>query len=419
VLNSHIVRKIAVVFAGTALSRAVSFITMLLMVRSFMPEDFALYAIVDMVIGFTTGAVTTGANWMMIRSVSRNGIENSERVIKSSLLYQSTYAAIIAILIYAYARYIASVILNKPDSIEYVRIAAFGVIGHVLFAFRSSLYQSAKRFRSDAKYNVISSTLFLLVVTSYIYLLNGRSMIPVCIAHVSVPAVVSIIALRKTMNIRIQSFKVHSVVSGMLVSLRKHNAQWLLVYSIMLWLNGHIHMIVITSYRPLEEIGVFTLAMKIYMMTMIVTNSVRTVLMPQLSSIANHSKIKEEIKKVLPITTVIAITILLIVPLLKPLIVPIIGTKYADAVAPLSILLVGTGLATLLSPYVSALFSLGEYKIFATGGIALVMSSIVLSMLFTTKYGGIAAAAVITSTYFLMNAYFTIAVAMRLKRADR
>jgi O-antigen/teichoic acid export membrane protein len=414
--NSGVIRKIFVVFAGSALTRAVSFATMLLLVRSFDPANFALFAIVDTVIGFAAGVVTSGVNWWMIRFVSQNGIENSEQVVRRAFLIQISYAVVAAGIVLLSSSFIADSIFRKPETRVYVQIAAMGIFGNVLFFFRSALYQSAKRFRYDAQFNVISAVLFLASVFVYLHIINGHSMIPVCIAHVLVPAIVSGVALVLSGPLFRAKISFGKTDRRLLFTSGLSGVKWLLTYSLALWFTGQVHMIVMTSFRPLDEVGVYALAMKIYLISMMLTNSINAVLLPQLSSMKTRSDLKLELKKTFSITFWIAILILAVIPFLDFLLVAVAGESYRPAVPPLRVLLVGTALSAVFSPPVNALFALGKYRELATGGIGLTAIGLLLHLVFTARYGSMAAAIVLVSTYFLMNLYLSSIAVVSLMR---
>jgi O-antigen/teichoic acid export membrane protein len=411
-------RKVLVVLAGSAGSRAISFVTMCLLVRSFAPEQYGLLSTVDTINGFCAGIIATGLNWWMVRTVSLDGISRHAKGIRTSLLGQLGWSLACGIALVLGSRFVANSILRKPETEPFVILSAVGVLGYVLVAYRSALYQALKLFRRDSMFNVLNSAAFLASLAVLVFFVKATSVIPVALAYVAVPIAVSSVALVLSPGRRVGQEPVSMPVEsrGTTGSDSRRGIQWLLIYSLALWLSAQVHMIVLTRCRPLSEVGSYALALKIYLMSLMVTNAVNVVLLPQFSSSVHSGRLALEMRRMLRATGILAAFIVAMIPVATWLLVPLAGQEYGPATGPLRVFLLGTALSAVFSPPVNALFALGKFRVLALGGLAMVSGSTALHLILIPRYGAMAAALVQVGSFFAMNFFYSW-VASRLTRS--
>lgn len=408
-------RRTGVVLTGSVAAKLLSFATMWVLVQCFAPDDYGRLSAIDTVNGFCSGAIATGLNWWLIRSVARTGRKGAAgRAARKVLAIEAAYGIVVGAALLAGAPFIASRFFSKPELTPFVRLSALGVISYILVAYRSSLYQARRMFARDAIFNVVNSGLFLAaaILAAVIF---ARGILTVAAFYVAVPLLVSGAALI------VPRFSARIDEAG-----EEHGQDeagdkgytWLVLYSMSLWLISQVHMLVMTGARSLEELGTYSLALKVYLVSLMLTNAVNVVLLPEFSSCRSRGELRAKYRRTLRFTAIGAAAVLLFIPLVGIILHAIAGDRYSAAVPVLRIMLVGTAFSTLLSPPANVLFAEARFRALAYTGLAVTGLNVAGQLVLTPRFGGPAAAWVQVGSFLLMNGIFTLLAARLLARSD-
>jgi O-antigen/teichoic acid export membrane protein len=410
-----ITRRAGIVLAGSGASKAISFITMWLMVQCFAPDDFGRFSAIDTVNGFCSGAIATGLNWWLIRSVARGGNSGAaRRAARKVLAIEATYGLVAGTALLLGAPLVASWFFSKPELAPFIRLSAIGVISYILVAYRSSLYQASRMFARDAVFNVVNSGLFLAAAVLAILILN-RGLLTVGALYVAIPVLVSGAALLLP---RFSASGAQEEEKEQIAAPADKGYSWLVFYSLSLWLMSQVHMLVMTRTRSLEELGAYSLALKVYLVSLMLTNAINVVLLPEFSACRTRAELRSRYRKTFGLTALGALAVAAAIPFVGIILGAIAGDRYAAAAPVLRILLVGTALSTLLSPPANVLFAEARFRTLALIGASMAVLNVAGQAILIPRFGAVAAAGVQVGSFLLMNGAFTILAARLLSRPD-
>ena len=369
-IQSSIFKNVSTVFTGNTLARAVGLVTTWILVRHLAPVEYGIFSVLDMVAGVSVGVITTGFNWSMIKSVAAHKAEPEKAwyIARTVLKIEILYGLILALGLYFGAEILARRFFYKPELLYYFRLCSIGVLGTILFQYRTSIFQALKEFKLDAVFTVTHAVCYLGIIL--LLLLMGQFSIRlISIVYVSLPLIISVVALLLLKDHFVKGRKEHfpNFFSSMGASYG-----WLLCYTLCLWFGAQFHMIIMTRYFPLQEIGLYGFAYKIYALSLMLMNAINVVLLPTFSGITERTALKRSFQKVLKITTGISFCFLISIPFLDVFVKLFAGERYIGATTMLQILIFGAATSTMLSPPVNVLFALDKFKLIAMGGFALI-----------------------------------------------
>jgi O-antigen/teichoic acid export membrane protein len=415
-IQSPLFKNVSTVFGGDSLAKAIGFITTWILVRNLTPDEYGIFSILDMVAGVSAGLITTGFNWSMIKSVAsqREDSATAWGVARNVLKIEIIYGLILAIGLYLGAGFISKSLFHKPELLFYIRLCSIGVFGNILFTYRNAIFQAFLKFRLNAIFTAGHSLCYLGIIL--LFLLKDQFNIrTISIVYVSLPLAVSMIAIallsngfRKARKERLSDF----------FSTMGSNYGWLLCYTLCLWFSGQFHMIILSRNFPMQEVGLYGFACKIYGISLMIMFSIKTVLLPTFSGIKERNELRKSFIKTFKATAGVAVCFLAGIPFLGFFVSAFAGERYSGACTMLQILIFGAATSTLLSPPVNVLFALDKFKLIAIGGLIFVAINAAGQLTVTPVFGGLGAASIQVLSHLVLNSYFTFNV-YRLLYAEK
>ena len=406
--RNHIFKNVSTVFSGNLLTKAVGFLTTFILVLHLTPSEYGIFSIMDMVAGFSAGIIATGFNWSMVKSVANHTKEPGKAwfIATVTLKVEVVYAILLGIGLYLGAGFISEIFFHKPELEFYIRLCSIGVIGNILFNYRAAIFQAFLKFKLNALFSVGHSLGYLSIIL-LLMLLQQLNIRIISIAYVVLPLVVSIAALALIRD----GFKKgkHEHLPKFLYSMVT-NYGWLLLYTLCLWFAGYFHVMILSRYFSLHEVGIYGFAYKIYGLSLMLMMSIKTVLLPTFSGITDEADLRISFIKTLKVTACVSFCLLVSIPFLGIFVKLFAGDRYLGACTMLQILIFGSATSTFLSPPVNVLFALDKYKLIAVGGILFIVINVIGHLSFTPRYGGIGAAVVQVFSHLILNSYFTFNV---------
>jgi len=404
-IRSQIFQNVSTVLGGNVLSRVVGFFSTWLLVRHLAPEDYGIFSVLDMVAGLSVGFLTTGFNWSMIKTVAsyKDDPVKSWAIAFIVLKVEIVYGLFVAVVIYFSADFIAQVIFHKPELTFYLRLCSVGILGSVLYNYRTSIYQAMMQFTRDAAFAIFNAVGYLLIIL--LLLLTGFfSIRTISIFYVGLPILISGVAI---ILLKRHFVKDPNTSSSKILNSMIKEYTWLLCYTLCLWFTGQFHMMILTRYVPMQEVGLYGFAYKFYGFSLILMYAINTVLLPTFSGIKDRESLRYAFQKVIKTVPKVALCYLFTIPFLGLFIELIAGPRYAGATAMLQILIFGAALSTTLSPTVNVLFALNKFKLIAIGGFFLVLANIIGNLTLTRNMGGNGAALAQVGSHLILGLWVT------------
>lgn len=411
-IRSNVFKNVSIVLTGNTLAKAIGFVTTWILIRHLAPSEYGIFSVLDMVAGVSVGVITTGFNWSMIKSVAAHKAqpEKAWHIARTVLKIEILYGLILALGLYFGADILARRFFHKPEILYYLRLSSIGVLGTILFQYRTSIFQALKQFKLDAVFTVTHSLCYLGIIL-LLLLMQQFSIRLISIVYVSLPLIISVVALLLLKDNFAKGRKEHfpNFFSAMGASYG-----WLLCYAVCLWFVGQFHIMIMTRYFPLQEVGLYGFAYKIYSLSLILMNSIKAVLLPTFSGITERADLKRSFQKVLKATGGVSCCFLIGIPFLGLFVELFAGERYIGATTMLQILIFGAATSTMLSPPVNVLFALDKFKLIAMGGGALITVNLLGHVFITRYYGGVGAASIQVLSHLVLQCFFTFNVYRQL-----
>jgi len=371
----------------------------------------------DMVAGVSAGLLTTGVNWAMIKSVAALQDEPPKAwyIARKVLKIEVIYGLGLSIGLFFGAESLAHRFFHKPELVPYLRLSSIGVLGSVLLGYRTSIFQALKQFKLDAAFTIGYSIAYLIIVL----LLLGAGyfgIFQLAVAYVTLPLVISALAL---LLIRKNLVRGRQGDFPRFFRTMGSSYGWLLCYTLCLWLAGQVHFLILTRYFPMQEVGLYGFAFKIYATALLLMNAINVVLLPTFAGISDKQALRKSFQRVLKGTTWVGLGFLVTIPFLGLFIRLFAGPHYLGATGMLQILMFGAATSTILSPPVNVLFALDKFKLIAGGGILLAIVNIIGHLTITKRFGGRGAACVQVLSYLTISLWVTYHAVLELYYGKR
>jgi O-antigen/teichoic acid export membrane protein len=411
-LRSGTGKNVATVFGGSIFSSVIGFVTTVILVRHLAPAEYGVLPVLDLLINVSAGLLVPGVNWLMIKSVAGSlEAARASGIARRVLEVEIAYGLVIAAVLYVGAPFLATHVLRHPETVAYVRLSGIGVLGSILFAYRRALFQALKRFGTDARFTIAQAAMYLIAVAGLV--VAGMLHIkPLVIVYVSVPLLVSMVALR---SVR-QELVVGGVGSRGAILRGMAPASGLLSwYTLCLWIVSQVHIFAITRLFSLSDVGVYGFAYKIYLVACMAMSAAQVVLLPTFASLKDTTTLRLSFHRALRAMSWASLAWWATIPFIGLLVYYVAGHRYLGATPVLQVFMVGAATSTMLSGASSVLVALGRYSDLALSGTMALTVNIIGHVVVTPRYGVVGAAGVQVVSFLVNNLYNAFAAHAQLR----
>lgn len=379
--------------SGTALATVVLAIASIMIGRILGPDLYGQYTLAFVVPQLLFLFTDLGINQGIIKyaaSLRATGdADRLARIVRYGLVIRTLAAIIVFLVNYTFAYWLASIFLQRPDLVFYVRIASTGILFQAIFSTVTSAFVGIDR----AEYNALITNVQAVAKTliSILLVLLGFSVLGAIIGNVASFAISGLAGLL------ILLFFTHRRKKGT-KTLPKDEISALMKYAVPLYIS-----VVITGFIPVfknlilamfvtdAEIGNYKAAINFAALMAVISVPITTALLPAFSKL--DSVASQETKTFFRLsnkyTAMLTIPITVLIIMYSSEIVQIVyGSTYHSASLFLAIycllyFLVGFGYLTLASFF----NGLGETRISLVVSLITFLSLAVLSPILTKAYG--------------------------------
>jgi O-antigen/teichoic acid export membrane protein len=227
-------------------------------------------------------------------------------------------------------------------------------------------------------------------------------------ANFIVPFTISLFLIIKSFNNNLYRIQLKIIKSFL------HRSLWTVLYYLFLSITININVFIINTYLPKDELADYGVAMKYYAVGLALFTSIINVYRVRVSknditeSVDNQRHfVKAWLKNSIPLMGVLFILLFWGSKILFPI---LNGEEYNNAILLFQILCVGIVLKYIFGPNIYVLLSKDKYKTLCVFSFFSLILTLLLSLLFISKYGVIAAAIIIVLIESLRNIFATIYV---------
>ncbi len=399
---SETLQNVGLTFGAQLGSRALTAVAMVLVLKSVTPEEYGVISIVQSIIVVGSGLFLQGVNWAMIRFVaSSRGSDtiSANQFIRSAFDLELVIGFILGGAVMVFPQVVAILLRGGSGTLEFIRWGGVGIFTFALFLFATSLLQARSLFLKNATVNGLQATVVLLCYAGF-FLVGDLNVNVVITVIVFIPLLAFVVAVAISDRAWLRTrFNLELVARVFL------DSKWFMIYTFFLLAVNQLDVFMMAHYFSFQDVGVYSVAAKLYSVVLLSLSAIHTVLLPKLS--ANPDKaflrsfILRSFRYTIPLGSALFVPLILLAPWL---VLTLSSSQFVGAALPLQILLCGGFAGLVLSPTANVLFSLNDAKFLVMSSIILLVLSIAGHTLFTSRIGAVGAAETVTVSYLIVNA---------------
>ena len=360
--------NISKVFFGQVISKAVGFITLLMIIRNLHISDYAQYTFFTSLASFTAGVISSGISHSTVRFsaeyISFYKVRPFHLYFLSFLSQSALYLAL-GIFFITFSDSLNFILFGNKAIAE---VFYFGIIfgfSAIMFDFIRSIYWSEENFNVLILLTFINNLLVLAAITllSILDKLNFTTL-AFCLVGINLTLSIFMILFTILTKFHITDFlselsKTKSIFHDFISA-----SGWLILYFLILSLFSRLDIFMLSHFSTEEEIANYGVAFRYYSFGLLSLSSIHTVLLPKFSKIdfQDIRKHKEFISKWIKASIWIVLPIILFDLFGKPFFVFLNGKQYERAFYIFIVFSFGLWLSLMFSSLVNVLMSRKKFK---------------------------------------------------------
>lgn len=337
-----------VVLVGTAGSMALLFAVQIIAGRFLSLTEYAVLSLAISVAVIVADLIDFGLKTTLVRDVAdliKNNPEHSADYVATifSLKFRISIASPFFFPIIAYV--LSILIFSESALLTAFVISSASLLAGLFLSlswFIRSYFQAMKRFVLYASYSLIGNSIFLGLTFLLIFLSLNSHILPVFLM-ISY-ALWMLVGLMMYSRMRVRGARVKEYQSQILSF-----SKWIMISTVLVSIYNRVDQLIVASLLSYESVAIYSAVILIASLIPLVTTSLSTVLYPRISEIRERPRMKNFLRRSLPITTSVAFLILIPVLLFPNPVSLFFGSAYvaSDALFPLigSAYLIGLALA--------------------------------------------------------------------------
>jgi O-antigen/teichoic acid export membrane protein len=387
-------------FIGTAADVIINFAIGILLARGLGTEVYGLYSVLMSFLALAMVAVNLGLGDMARRfvaeSLGRGKTDEPPKIIRQTLLLRSITAVAASLVIVLFAGYWARLFGDEANR-TYFFILAFGLAPSILNYALGSIFAGFQRY-DYAAYAILSTNTLRLVAVVFVMVI-GLGLKELLICNISawfIGVLVGIVLLH-----RIAPLKAILSATSMESSAKKTAFRYaltvagVLVVEYFLWRQAE--MVFLGVFRTPEEVGFYSVAVKIPSMAMALIPSVLgTVLVPSISEQFGRGdthKMRMIYQSSARYLMVLALPLAAAgIALARPLVNLLYGPDYAPAILVMQVLFVPFAMMSIALAATSTMYGINQPSFILKVGLIMTSLSIGLYFYLIPRYGIMGAA---------------------------
>ncbi len=384
------------------------YLFVLLVARAYGAEAMGVFILSFTVLQITSVISRLGMDTLLLRVTGEyatkvNGREIIIDTYKNLLLFTIPFTIFVSVILYLYAPFIAIYVFHKPILVDSIQLASFGVLPLTMLSIHRESLRGLKKIMIFSFFISLSIPLFAtIILIILIYVSTG----------VNMPLYAQVIALLVSALFSIFLWKHHitalrfNVCKDEIIN-SKLSIRKMFSISLPMMLAGSLYMIMnwtdtvmLGMYVSEEEIGIYSVALKIATLTSITLMAINSIAAPKFAEMWGKNdlfgleKIVQQSTKIIFYTT---LPLLIIILLFPQFLLSMFGDEFIVGKWALVILIIGQFFSAISGSVSNILQMTGHQKIFQNIIILALIVNISLNYFLIPIYG-INGAAIATST---------------------
>ena len=396
-------RESGVVFAGDVLSKFLTFLITILLLKLVTPAEYALYGVFIAVLPTVNQFTDSGLSSSIVRFQALYQHHDPDRATAHlRVAWMVKWAALLptAALLFVCAPMLAELVFPLPGAAHAIRLVSLGVVGNGLYEFMQAVFQSRQRFGTLTAMRLSEGGGKLLFIVAFIGI-GAFSLDAVYLAYVIVPTAVSAmgIVLARSMWGRVQ------VAWRDIAKEMFGFGKWMMLssFATMFLMRLDLFMIPRMLRDQPDDIGLYAAAARLCIPLIVVTGSVATVFFPKAMALRTMDGMRQYIRKSMQITVpllVLSVLYAAAVTIGITLFLP----KYLGARPLFLVLFIGYAWTIFGNPLTMLVLSINRAHVVTTISIVQLFCTVASHYYFISAMGAMGAAVSTVLMWFLAGA---------------
>lgn len=339
-LKHRLTKDVALVFAGNIFCAFLGFLALLMISRTLSVAEFGLFniAITFLTLAslFTSFGMDTSLTHFISLYSGRGKSAEAALFAKTALVFRALTAAMGAIFIFIFAPLIAHHLLKAHKLIYLLRLVALGIFFASLLNSLKPVLYGYRRFRDFIIMQLSVDVVKVLLAVSllWLYLLTPFTSI---LVFSLAPCIGIAVGLRMVRDI----FKAKgSTIKKVIFELLSYS-KWIYASTLCSQLFNYIGIFMLTRISGVQSAGIYGLALNLTYIFPIVSTSLKSVLLPEVSRFTSVKQFESYIANSLKISLLISLPLLSLLIFSRYVIPFLFGQRYFASVTDFNWLLLG------------------------------------------------------------------------------
>lgn len=371
----------------------VALITNIIVARIYGAEVLGILAVINSFILLTSVFTVFGTNTAILRlipeHITRYSVASAYNVYRKTQYFVAGLAVMIGILMFFSSNILAVRIFAKPELAFFFAMASCFIIFSSLIDLNTQAVRGLRLIRTFAFMQILPTiTTLLVLVLLTVSHDNKYNPIYAQFAAWSITAAAGVWIMNVAFRKRIlRGVSVHPVPLRNVISMSLP----MLMTSAFVFVIGETGTIMVGIYRAASEVGYYSAAVKLAMLTTFVLQAINSMAAPKFSELYHQNKMdelfhiaKKSTKMIFWVTTPI---LLCLVILGKPILTLLFGVKFLAAFEPLVFLAIGQFINAISGSTGIFMNMTGNHKAFRNIVAVAAVINIILNLMLIPRYG--------------------------------
>jgi len=402
-----------VTFLGQFGGRALGAVGLMIVLRHITQEEFGALSFGMSIVGVASTIHLTGVNWRFVGLIAQSLSDpaGQAKIVRQHLSITLASGVVTAAAILMLGPHLFAMWQSGERLSEIWPYLSLAVLTTSLGNFSLVRLQGKQQFSYAAWLTFLQSA-STLVCYALMLLFRAVNFSTVLLTMSVVPVLPLALTLASSWHQILDT----GTPSGIVVSKSSTDEHWYVGYGVLAVVAGQLDVQMMSYFFSLRDVGIYSVAGKLYGMFILGLTSIHIVLRPRFSTLKDPSEFRKASSNMLRLTVPAAIVVTAGTLVFAQQIVGFIaGVGYQEAVIPLRILSVSAGLSLVFAPFVNVLFALGQIKLVTISGAIAVVLLCFGHLVVTRNHGAVGAAVVTLVGYCVANGFVFIN-AIRLTR---
>ncbi|OGM31298.1 hypothetical protein A2803_03845 [Candidatus Woesebacteria bacterium RIFCSPHIGHO2_01_FULL_44_21] len=390
VIKTKTLRQSSITFGGSLVNGTLGAVFFILVARNLGPAAFGVFSLAVAVSTLLGDVADLGVNTGIVRFVGKFAHSDPSKALKFLKLGLEIKVSLglgVVVLGYVAAPLLATLVFQKPEITQALRLSFVGVGGMLLFTFTSASLQAYQKFWHWSALYVFTNALRLVFLFALISL-QSINITNSLVTYISIPFLGFVVGSFFTPVAKFLSLKGEFKVASQFFDYNK----WVALSAVISAVSSRLDTFISARLLTEGELGIYSASNQLVQVVPQLIGALGTVIAPKMSAMATNA-FPKYLQKTQILVLIIALLGLFGIPVAQVLIPLFYGSEFVGSVPIFIILLLAMLVFLIALPvHLAVYYHYGRPKLFFYIGLGHFAISLVVGWFMISKFGGIGAA---------------------------